>query len=332
MEPIEDPSGSSSYKEEIAVEAVDLLEECWFFHNLLDRKPRMVRCFSDPCPSNIVQQVLEKDNIERKENSLSASEFQERNTNGSFRSNLLRTPSLPPNIGREGVKEKHKDSRRSKLTRQTSHKFILQTTKEPPCVDKKEGKKERGSDSSRSKTNRQPLLHRNLQRIPSLPPYIGSLEMSQEEEIDPFTSKSSRQAFHKGLPRYRPPRNTEKVESVMNSDGCKEMRRRFLNEGKSTMRKSLSDLEFEEVQGFKDLGFTFDNKDLSTCVVNIIPGLQEKKKEDLNQEKVRRPYLSEAWMVQSCASRFPNWDATKSSEDMKAQIKFWARAVASNVR
>lgn len=138
--------------------------------------------------------------------------------------------------------------------------------------------------------------------------------------------------FAQGIPRYRPPRNTETVESIMNSDGCNEMRRRYLNEGKTSMRKSLSDLEFEEVQGFKDLGFTFDNKDLSPGVVNIIPGLKEKQKEDSNPEKVRRPYLSEAWVVQSCSPQFPNWDATKSSEDMKAQIKFWARAVGSNVR
>lgn len=198
MDSSEDLSGSSFCKEESAVEAVDLLEEGWFFHNLLDRKPRMVRCFSDPCPSsNIVQQVLEKNSIERKENSLSSSEVPERNTNGSIRSNLLRTP-LPPNIGREeGIKEKHKDSRRSKLTRQTSHKFVLQTTREPTYVDKKEGKKERESDSRRSKTNGQPLLHRNLQRTPSLPPYIGCLEMNQEEEIDPPTSKSTRQTSHK---------------------------------------------------------------------------------------------------------------------------------------
>lgn len=124
------------------------------------------------------------------------------------------------------------------------------------------------------------------------------------------------------------------VEGI-DTDGSREMRRRYLN-GKN-LRRSLSDLEIEEVQGFKDLGFTFDNKDkISPSVVNILPGLQEKKKEDMDLEnKVRRPYLSEAWLVQSCAPPpppTPNWAARKSSEDMKAQIKFWARAVASNVR
>lgn len=126
------------------------------------------------------------------------------------------------------------------------------------------------------------------------------------------------------IPRYRPPiRNTEGE----NADGSKEIRSKLLS------RKSLTDLEIEEVQGFKDLGFTFDEKDIAPSVVSILPGLKEKKRhEDLNPEMVRRPYLSEAWLVQSCAPPPPNLAATRSAEDMKAQIKFWARAVASNVR
>ena len=39
-----------------------------------------------------------------------------------------------------------------------------------------------------------------------------------------------------------------------------EMRHRYLNQ--KTMRRSLSDLEFEEVQGFKDLGFSFERETL----------------------------------------------------------------------
>uniref|UniRef100_A0A803QDE2 Uncharacterized protein n=1 Tax=Cannabis sativa TaxID=3483 RepID=A0A803QDE2_CANSA len=114
------------------------------------------------------------------------------------------------------------------------------------------------------------------------------------------------------------------------------MRRRYQN-GKN-MRRSLSDLEIEEVQGFKDLGFTFD-KLKNPSVVNIIPGLQEKNEEDNMglENKVRRPYLSEAWLAQSYSPPPPppppSWAFRKSSgEDMKAHIKFWARAVASNLR
>lgn len=109
-----------------------------------------------------------------------------------------------------------------------------------------------------------------------------------------------------------------------------EMRRRYLNQ--KTMRRSLSDLEFEEVQGFKDLGFSFEKETLSPSLASILPGLQEKKRDETEEDKAaRRPYLSEAWLVQSCAPRIPNWTSHKSSGDMKVQIKFWARAVASNV-
>lgn len=95
-------------------------------------------------------------------------------------------------------------------------------------------------------------------------------------------------------------------------------------------QKSLKDLEIEELQGFKDLGFDFDDKDLSSKVASIVPALQEKKRVDEYEE--RRPYLSEAWMAHSSAPPVPRWGGKRSTEDMKAQIKFWARAVASNVR
>ena len=125
---------------------------------------------------------------------------------------------------------------------------------------------------------------------------------------------------------------TTEIQEDINADGSKEMSRRYYK-GRN-LRRSLSELETEEVQGFKDLGFTFDNKEiLSPSVVNILPGLQEKKEEDLGLEnKVRRPYLSEAWLIQYCGPPTPNWASRMSSQQMKAQIRFWARSVASNVR
>lgn len=109
-----------------------------------------------------------------------------------------------------------------------------------------------------------------------------------------------------------------------------EMRRKVLNQ--KTMRRSKSDLECEEVQGFKDLGFSFEKEALSPSLANIIPGLQNKNKDESEEDKeARGPYLSEAWLVQSCAPPVPNWGSNLSPADMKQQIKFWARAVASNV-
>ena len=124
------------------------------------------------------------------------------------------------------------------------------------------------------------------------------------------------------IPRQHPRRKPEISETITNKT------------------KSRDDLESEEVQGFKDLGFNFDKLDLNPSVVNILPGLQDKgpgqgRFKPGHEEEEKRPYLSEAWQVQSSAPpTLANWavDRKNSSKDMKAQIKFWARAVASNVR
>lgn len=100
--------------------------------------------------------------------------------------------------------------------------------------------------------------------------------------------------------------------------------------------KSLSDLEIEEVQGFMDLGFVFNKDEMNPSILNIIPGLQEKrpeeKQEDEEHDRVRRPYLSEAWLVQRSDPPKLNLVDRGSAVDMKQQLKAWARTVASNVR
>ena len=118
-----------------------------------------------------------------------------------------------------------------------------------------------------------------------------------------------------------------------------ETRSQYLNKSKS--QKSLSDLEIAELQGFKDLGFSFDQKEINQSV-QILPALQRRgslgSSSNHNYGKFRRPYLSEAWHSQSSSplSAPPILkqadQKAPSAEDIKAQIKFWARAVASNVR
>lgn len=71
------------------------------------------------------------------------------------------------------------------------------------------------------------------------------------------------------IPRSQAVRSAE-GENSFSTEGIKEMRRRFLKQ--STMRKSLSDLEFEEVQGFRDLGFSFEKETINLSVASIIPG------------------------------------------------------------
>ncbi|KAK2665919.1 hypothetical protein Ddye_004493 [Dipteronia dyeriana] len=109
--------------------------------------------------------------------------------------------------------------------------------------------------------------------------------------------------------------------------------------------KSLSDLEFEELKGFMDLGFVFSEEDKDSSLVSILPGLQRLKKngeenvididrESINKQMVSRPYLSEAWEVlgqRKAENPLVNWrvPALKNEVNMKDHLKFWAHTVAS---
>ena len=74
------------------------------------------------------------------------------------------------------------------------------------------------------------------------------------------------------------------------------------NGRKSDESKSLSDLEFEELKGFMDLGFAFSEEDRNSILALVIPGLHRLGKKDGEEEAVDestipRPYLSDAWEV-----------------------------------
>lgn len=87
--------------------------------------------------------------------------------------------------------------------------------------------------------------------------------------------------------------STSRKKQEFDSQKLERLRpRRLMSQLKT--QKSLSDLQSRELQGIKDLG------------------LQEQKRTEDDEGKNTRKASKE--------------------EDMKAQIKFWARAVASNVR
>uniref|UniRef100_A0A5B7A5Y1 DUF1685 family protein n=1 Tax=Davidia involucrata TaxID=16924 RepID=A0A5B7A5Y1_DAVIN len=115
--------------------------------------------------------------------------------------------------------------------------------------------------------------------------------------------------------------------------------------------KSLSDLEFEELKGFMDLGFVFSEEDKNSSLVSIIPGLQrlgrkvgdgsdddEEEEKSIDEYAVSRPYLSEAWDVLDQRKVenpiLMNWriPALDNEMDMKDHLRFWAHTVASTVR
>ncbi|CAK9323692.1 unnamed protein product [Citrullus colocynthis] len=125
--------------------------------------------------------------------------------------------------------------------------------------------------------------------------------------------------------------------------GNENKRRKTRGKGLS---KSLSDLEFEELKGFMDLGFVFSEEDKNDSnLASIIPGLQrlgqktgENEQETGIENGISRPYLSEAWESVEEENekrilmkwRVPALGATEM--DMKDHLKFWAHTVASTVR
>lgn len=144
----------------------------------------------------------------------------------------------------------------------------------------------------------------------------------------------------------------EAEEVVIKKKVNKRRRRKVRNSS-----KSLSDLEFEELKGFMDLGFVFTEEECrDSKLVSIIPGLQrlsgkkqsnissgQTKEEDDDHDQghgslISRPYLSEAWDVldsqRKKKSPLMNWKIPVSGSeiDMKDQLKFWAHSVASTVR
>lgn len=167
---------------------------------------------------------------------------------------------------------------------------------------------------------------------------INSIEGLDSDSSSPdsvlFTPRLSEQDFSNEIPRATQVENT-----------CGGLR----NRRKKSLSKSLSELEFEELKGFVDLGFVFSEEDKDSSLVEIIPGLQRLGKEmdgkgrekegNANEFSVPRPYLSEAWDVfderkRENQSPLMNWKVPTISNqiDMKDSLKLWAHTVASAVR
>ncbi|KAF8413813.1 hypothetical protein HHK36_001806 [Tetracentron sinense] len=239
-------------------------------------------------------------------------------------------------------------NRRTRMLKCSSDPSPFKNTSQEKLV-----KKPDGEQSSPMLPRDDDFVRRNLLRTPSLPPCLGSMKVVQEEESDPGFSKltrrrslnpsdvlpprhTSKSMIEPSIPRRRAGResNMESTNKDSKSHPCLSREtNQYRSLSRTKSQKSRSDLEFEEVQGFRDLGFIFDKEVLNQSVVNMIPGLQDKTSVDWDEEKVRRPYLSEAWLVQRSSSPpIPDWVDSRSIGDMKAQLKFWARAVASNVR
>ncbi|CAM0910355.1 unnamed protein product [Alopecurus aequalis] len=122
--------------------------------------------------------------------------------------------------------------------------------------------------------------------------------------------------------------------------------------------RSLSELEFEEVKGLQDLGFTFSEAEVDAELASIVPGLRRLRAAEEEAKKAkdaaaacaeeeacrnraasaprRRPYLSEAWEDEEAEVRrmLSNFriPAADDGADLKENLRLWAHSVASAVR
>lgn len=186
-----------------------------------------------------------------------------------------------------------------------------------------------------------PLKHHQITKLPSL------LIRSKSDQLSSITSFNSDLSSPNSV-LSRPNLQTilsgkEFTDQESNKLQKTEENRGAKNKGikKSVRSKSLTELEFEELKGFMDMGFVFSEEDKDSRLVEIIPGLQrfgEKSMDQENGEKcsVSRPYLSERWeyLEEKKKNVLMNWRVPVENNeiDMKDSLKWWAHTVASAVR
>ncbi|ONK80502.1 uncharacterized protein A4U43_C01F18500 [Asparagus officinalis] len=225
---------------------------------------------------------------------------------------------------------------------------ILITNQKPPANDSHNSQEKSKEEEEEEDVNLDQVKEETpaLNRMPTLPPRFQRLNSTAQVEQVPslntcnpkfrhslssldnyhsisFSSKNARDRS----PRYIKLERSERYLAIQHYIAKEAYYRNIFKEKKW---KSQNDLEYMEVQGFKDLGFVCDKEELNTKFVKVIPGLRNKKSG--KREEKKRPYLSEAWIMQKSAPPMFRGVDKRSTEDMKEQLKFWAIAVASNAR
>ncbi|KAF8086153.1 hypothetical protein N665_0633s0005 [Sinapis alba] len=318
------------------IEAIDdLLEDFWFFDNLLDRRSRILRyCHSDPYPLS----------PSSSSSACPKPEFSKIRDSDSDKK-LLKAPMgedsvpLPCIMNKEGGSEPEKIN---KMRRQFSEKIRVQERraylqKKEPVVREKgireSSKKNRtGINSCNNNSVQCCPMGGSLQRTQTLPSYIGRENDGnefQDQEIDDsrmgflireaiassssgFTPTKQNTPKSSSIPRPKPPRHSRSEEAIQEMV-VKSQR----NPSGKTLRKTLSSVDTKELLMLKDLDIDESEK-------------KQEKDEEEQRRVTRTPVKSRSAAV--VGQPIPVWVPKESSRDMKAQIKFWARTVASNVR
>lgn len=151
---------------------------------------------------------------------------------------------------------------------------------------------------------------------------------------------------------------TKKIRSQSSSPSIQRTRKSLSHssyKGQKLQRflscSTLHDLEQEELKGFMDLGFEFEEDQLSPRTMTVVPGLQRiggnvvtTKNEnygastlddkEVESDEKTKPYLSEAWLVKRPDSPLLRLRMARVStaEDMKKCLKLWARTVTTSMQ
>lgn len=180
-------STSNDHQELVQVEAIDdLLEDFWFFDNLLDRRSRILRyCHSDPYPfspssSSSSSSTYPEHEFPKLGDSDSEKKLLETSTGGD---------SVPPSCIEK--KEAGSEPKKiNKMRRQLSEKIVVQERrnylqkKEPMVREKgiKEGpRRNRTGSSNCNNSVKCCSMGGSLQRTQTLPSYIG-----REDDVNEF--------------------------------------------------------------------------------------------------------------------------------------------------
>lgn len=239
-------------------------------------------------------------------------------------STIKTSPVLQVQVGGGGEEEVNLEKPKLKPI-----KTLMRKSLSDQCLSSKDFLDSSGSPSPDS------VLVPQLQTILSGKEIEEFLESNQdtEEYSNIYNSRKGFETNRKGPRVYL-------SHAEPSGDEGKKRRRRL---GRKGSGKSLSELEFEELKGFMDLGFVFSDEDKDSKLISIIPGLQRlgiKRAEESDGglgkvSSVPRPYLSEAWeFLEDEKSPLMDWriPAFGNETELKDHLRYWASTVASTVR
>ncbi|XP_010500954.1 PREDICTED: uncharacterized protein LOC104778254 [Camelina sativa] len=321
----------------------DLLEDYWFFENLFTRRSRGLRyCHSDPYPSSSAETMGDSDS----EKVLEAS--------------IIRVPSLGSREGGSQMKLRRQFSENIRVQEPRQAGSSLEN-KEPVVLPKS------GSRSAPGKIQ-EASTKRGLIRAPSLPPQIEKREVDREAKK--MISKLTRQFSEKIRvlePTTSGERFLQKKETMVRDKGISERNKtrssvKICLQRTQTMPNNMRREEDNEEDDDSRMGFLIREALASSHNVPKASSNQRQRpprslrsedtvmvKQGSSIPKTLRKTLSSVettkeiqrlkdYEDQLVEPRVASGLATPprvpkdSRKEMKDQIKFWARAVATNVR